>query len=479
MALPTDTALPFENTPAIERAVQWALEALFTGKQPSQEDLDIIATSPRTAEPITALCEALEASKGDELAARKAVKKTFAALCYDIDAANKVAGTKRNWLKELRELDVPSRTETETEGEQSEDEDQELPHGIHIGKSGKFVFTRMSEDDVDNLPDISFRIQLILPEVGVTLVYGPSGTGKTFVAYHTAQCLARGMHWFGRRVTGCKVLYIYAEGKLGLKLRQKAWYQHYQEPKSGNLTFIGMPIHLIEQRGILIETLKEMIECNEKPDVVFVDTFSNCTSGLDQNLQKEVEPALRVCHDIRETYGLQVILIHHTNKSDDFNGSQAFKNHVDTMIKLSSNDSNPSSLLMECEKQRDGADKFPPIQLELLQVDLGINPQTFDPVSSAVVITNDREAVKTTKQQRDEEVQKIMLESLVRYGEQSKATWQGHCKDNGVGRRDFDHNVDILLFGKKIVQRQDRKRNNALMCRINDGAVVESEGEND
>ena len=86
---------------------------------------------------------------------------------------------------------------------------------------------------------------------------------------------------------------------------------------------------------MLIDTLKEMIATGEKPDVIIIDTFSNCTSGVDQNLQKEVEPVLHVCHDIRDTYDLQIMLIHHTNKEDGFNGSQAFKNHVDTMLKLS------------------------------------------------------------------------------------------------------------------------------------------------
>src|SRR2546421_7983385 len=280
MAMPDD--LPFENAPDLQQEMQWGLDALLRGNQPSPKLWAILPLGP-AMESFQALRDALPGGE-------PSVWKAFRTLT-NTDAYK--------WLKALRNEPIPPRPGTEGTEQEEETKEEELPRGIHIGKSGKPVFTRILESDVDELPDIAFRIQCVLPESGVTLVYGPSGTGKTFFGYHIAQCLAHNMHWFGRRITGCKVLYVYAEGRLGLKLRQKAWYLHHQKTSSGNLTFIPMPIQILSQQEILIDTIKEMIANGEKPDVIIIDTFSNCTSGIDQNLQKEVEPVLHVCHDIR------------------------------------------------------------------------------------------------------------------------------------------------------------------------------------
>ena len=144
----------------------------------------------------------------------------FNAICKNIEEHSKLNG-KRHWLRELRSKPVPPRAGVEAGQSEGAKEEEELPRGIHMGKSGKPVFTRMLESDVDELPDIAFRIQCVLPESAVMLVYGPSGTGKTFFGYHMAQCLAHNMYWFGRRVAGCKVLYVYAEGRLGTQASSK------------------------------------------------------------------------------------------------------------------------------------------------------------------------------------------------------------------------------------------------------------------
>jgi predicted ATP-dependent serine protease len=75
----------------------------------------------------------------------------------------------------------------------------------------------------------------------------------------------------------------------------------------------------------------------------------------------EVTKVLMVAHEIVETYGSHVMLVHHTNKQGSFNGTQSFKNHVDTQIELQRADKN-APIIMHNEKQRDGADLFPDIR---------------------------------------------------------------------------------------------------------------------
>jgi hypothetical protein len=446
MAMPKP---PYES-PIVEQAIQCALDDMLTHqREPSQDDLARIPPG-EALDIITAIAKGLH--ERQEIGARS----VFNTICKDIDERNKLNG-KHNWLKELRGRTVPPRTGVE--GEQSEGTKEELPRGIHLGKSGKPVFTRMVESDVDELPDIAFRIQCILPESGVTLVYGPSGTGKTFFGYHMAQCLAHNMYWFRRRVAGCKVLYVYAEGRLGLKLRQRAWYLHHQRTSSGNLTFIPMPVQILSQQEILIDTIKEMIANGEKPDVIIIDTFSNCTSGVDQNLQKEVEPVLHVCHDIRDTYDLQIVLIHHTNKEDGFNGSQAFKNHVDTMLKLTADKTDTSLLTVECEKQRDGAERFDPFNLSLVKIPLGMHPITNDEMSSAVLVETVGGPLS-----KGNLAQAVMLEILLAHGELNMTKWMELCREQQINRREFEQEYDSLLIKGKIIVTKGSK--NANICKV-------------
>lgn len=255
------------------------------------------------------------------------------------------------------------------------------------GKNGKRVFIRLTEDDVDLFPDLEFQISGILPTKAVSLLFGPTGTGKTFMGLHCAQCVARGIHWLGRRVKPGNVLYVYAEGQLGLKPRLRAWRKHHELGKTDKVTYIGIPIQLKGDRLTLFDTIEDMTATGEKPDLMIIDTFSNCASGVDQSLQKEVAEVLAICHEIKDLYGVHVMLIHHTNKAGDFNGTMAFRNHVDTMIELVTDVRIPNVQWMKCLKQRDGAPKFDDIKLSLKVIDLGIvDVETMQPQTSCVIV---------------------------------------------------------------------------------------------
>lgn len=62
---------------------------------------------------------------------------------------------------------------------------------------------------------IRYIIDGVLP-VGVTVVYGPSGVGKTGLAVATAMAIARGVPWAGRKVAPGPVMYLAAENFLGV-----------------------------------------------------------------------------------------------------------------------------------------------------------------------------------------------------------------------------------------------------------------------
>jgi RecA-family ATPase len=322
------------------------------------------------------------------------------------------------------------------EAEAEEDLDPRLTRE----KKGERIFRTLSETDILNLPDSEYLISGLLQVQTVSLLFGESNTGKTFNGLHIAECVARGRYWLGRPVKQGVVLYIYAEGRLGMKLRLQAWHRHFDAEPTEMIRFLPFPVHLLQERDILLATIASQ---EHVPNLLVVDPYSMCATGTDQNNQMEVTRTLEIAHEITRLYGCHVLVIHHANRQGLFNGTAAFKNHVDTMMELTKEDKTrrDSAILLHCEKQRDGA-YFDDIKLALHRVELGLHPQTLEMRSSCVVV-----ASETTSREIDDEQQERekMLNVLRIHKTLSTNKWKAiSTKELGVSHRGFYAHIDYF-----------------------------------
>lgn len=349
----------------------------------------------------------------------------------------------------------------------AEDQDQEELHpDLKIGKKGKKVYVTLTEDDIECFPDAIYLVSGILQTATVSMLFGESNTGKTFVALHTAQCIARGMQWLGRPVEQGPVLYIYAEGKLGLKPRLQAWRKHYSLPKTSNVQYIAHPVHLLSDRQTLIDTIEDQ---EVKPVLVVIDTFSNCSIGTNQNDQMEVAKILATGHDIARDYGSHVMVVHHTNRAGTVNGSAAFRNHVDTMIELS-RDGKDGPLTMKCEKQRD-ASFFSDIRLNLAIIDLGLNEKTFEQITSCVIMASCSPAAESAMPHTEQK----MLELLALQGRISYNTWKKACEGEKIAKGTaFYAHVNNLLNQGRVKKTEEGPGKRTWYEALNDASSTSS-----
>lgn len=454
-----DTALPFESA-RVECAMQWALEDLLTHyKQPSQE---ILARIPQgeAMEIIQALSEALKI--GNKIGVRRA----FLTLSTDTDI-RKANGTTFNWLIELRNKPVPPRTETEDEDEEESNEQDDWR--FTEGKNKKKILKFSSIEDIYNLPNPTYLISRVLQIASVSLLYGISGTGKTFTCLDLALSIAHGILWHGRKVKQGPVWYINTEGGRALKKRLKAWYQeHPWLSPSPNFKVIPWSLDLLADYQTLLDTLEEQ---GEVPALITFDNFSMCTDKVNQNLQEEVAAILKRLHYIADKYGCHIMMVHHTNKEGDVNGTMAFRNHVDTMIELKKEDKSQkdSPILFSSQKARDD-EPFGDIRTELKQVQLYADHETGEWVTSCVVTDCDKAEPEKSALQTQKQVKQV-LEILKAHGQLTCTQWLKHCVATyKMSERNFYRfRADVEQEGLVTMATNSNKARGAYYCLTDKG----------
>lgn len=210
----------------------------------------------------------------------------------------------------------------------------------------------------------------------LSMLYGPSNAGKTFVALDIAMHIASDKSWRGLKVNGGPVLYIAAEGGAGIRNRLAAIKSDRPELSAGPFTLLPVGLDLHGQGDAL--AVCEIIP-DENPALVVVDTLARSMGAGDENTARDAAMFVRNCDLIREASGAHVMVIHHTGKDEDrgARGSSALRAAVDNEIQVT------ADWEVISRKQRD-QEPPEPLYFKLRSVTLGMD-EDGDPVTSAVV----------------------------------------------------------------------------------------------
>jgi hypothetical protein len=173
-------------------------------------------------------------------------------------------------------------------------------------------FKPLGSAEVLQLPLLSWRVRDVLPASGVACLYGPSGSGKSFLALDMAATIAEGGRWFGHRVTPSAVVYVCQEGAAGVRQRVMAWEQHHGRPLPQELRIVLDPFKLTSPQDII--DLGNKIVSMGSGAVTIIDTLNASAPGIDENSSKDMGTVIEATKTLqRMTEGL-VVLVHHTGK---------------------------------------------------------------------------------------------------------------------------------------------------------------------
>ena len=239
----------------------------------------------------------------------------------------------------------------------------------------------------DEAVDAPIRAELVeglLPELGLAVVYGASGTGKTFVASDVGLHIACGCPWRGCEVQQGTVAYVAAEAQAGFGRRLKAWRMERLGEEAPSPPFYVVPAALDlfdpgADTGPLIASLAAL---PAPLRLVVVDTLARTIGAGDENAAKDIGVLVGNLDRIGRETGALVMVVHHAGKDEDkgARGSGALRAAADTEIHVKATG---QARVATVRKQRDGEDglTFP---FRLVPVQIGEKPNG-KPITSCVV----------------------------------------------------------------------------------------------
>lgn len=256
-------------------------------------------------------------------------------------------------------------------------------------------------DDVQPALMDGYLVKGVISAEAMSVVYGPSNSGKTFFALDIAYHIAIGAPWRQRRVTQAAVLYLAAEGGRGVANRiaaLRAVHGVCDVPfalRRAGLDLLHSEANL-QQIYDLIQQVKARY--SELPVLLVIDTLSRVMAGGDENSAADMTALIRNIDAIREATGAHVMLVHHTGKDTarGARGHSSLRAATDTEIEVGkSGEDGDETRAALVTKQRDyqGGETF---AFTLKSVPLGLD-QDGDEVTSCIVEAAESESYLAAK----------------------------------------------------------------------------------
>lgn len=200
----------------------------------------------------------------------------------------------------------------------------------------------------------TWAVKGVIQANSVGMLFGASGSFKSFIALDYALHRSYGMPWLGRKTHQGLPIYLAAEGGAGLMRRIAAWH------KARNMDWRQCPMRVVIQPmqfGADAKQLREAIDAaGVQPTDIIVDTLSQTFAGEENSSTDVARYLAALGADLRAPYSATVMVVHHVghNATERPRGSSAMLANVDWMLGCY-RDEKEMVATVEAYKQKDGA----------------------------------------------------------------------------------------------------------------------------
>ena len=340
------------------------------------------------------------------------------------------------------------------------------------------LFPLMGEDTLDIFPTIDADamqpslsgddfVEDLLISGAMSVLYGPSNSGKTFFATDLSLHIALGWDWRGKAVAQGSVVYLAMEGSYGIINRIVAFREYHTVAQKIPLAVVPVSVNFLDDDGIdkLINTIKVTAQRLGNVRMIVVDTLSRAMAGGDENGPKDMTAFVGAVDRLRDSVSAHVLIVHHTGKDEarGARGHSSLRAATDTEIEVIAGDGFSSA---KVTKQREleirgeyGFVLSPHI--------LGVNPRGKDVTSCVVLVMDDMPDISRKRHKRPAGKQhRIVLKALRNAMASESITAQHLPVDRAVSEEAWRRESYRLLSG-------DTKHKSTTFLRSADSLVAD------
>jgi hypothetical protein len=217
------------------------------------------------------------------------------------ETVRRCAIRRRRWLAALRFTQDP------------QDVEAELALADAFADSERLAEAASWAEVADTSPEVAWLVDGVAFRGGLTILSGPGGAGKSYLALTLAHAVATGTHWLGHFPTEDRGPALYVDAERGRHLMARRLRE--VESAAGRplgVDFIFRPPKL--DAAFLRAAVRD-----RKPALVVLDSLSRLLpEGADENSNPAMTAALEPVRLIAEEFSTALLVLHHDRKPQAF-----------------------------------------------------------------------------------------------------------------------------------------------------------------
>jgi hypothetical protein len=306
-------------------------------------------------------------------------------------------------------------------------------------------------DEVEIGDEPEYLVRDLIPAEGLTIVWGPPKSHKSFWTFDLAMHVALGRDYRGHAVQQGTVIYCAFEGQQGFRKRIVAFRQRFLKDHHGRVPFYLQPLrlNLIKEARLLISASEEQLG-GEPPRLIVLDTLNRSLVGSESK-DEDMAAYIAAADLLRQRFACAVAIVHHCGiEASRPRGHTSLAGAGDAQLAVK-RAGTTSTLTVEFMK--DG-DEGTVLASQLTTVEIS-QDRYGAPITSCILVeaekaVADQDTVQT-KLSKNQTTMLSLLHGIARGLTTSE--WNERAREIGLGsRRHADlHDLRTALVAKKLV----------------------------